>query len=98
MPTKKLPPVKVSKSHGLTVVRRRKICLTLRKILRFECANKKIMNLNLFHSFFFMFHPFLMILSDIFALFLVRSYSEILGLNTFKISLKCPLLHVKKRS
>ena len=32
-------PVRVSKSHGLTVVRPHKYFLTLRKILRFACSN-----------------------------------------------------------
>ena len=47
-----LPGGRVSKSHGLTVVRPRKICLTLRKILRFVFANSKFMNFYLFYSFF----------------------------------------------
>ena len=42
---------RVSIIHCLTVVRPRKNFLTLRKILRFACANYKIMHLNLFYSF-----------------------------------------------
>ena len=43
---------KVSKCHGLTVVRPRKVFMTLRKILRIVCANQKFMNFNNFFSFF----------------------------------------------
>ena len=42
---------RVSKSHGLTVLRLCKILLTLRKILRFVCANWKFMHFYLFYSF-----------------------------------------------
>ena len=41
---------RVSKSHSLTVVRQRKICMTLRKIYRFSCAKNK--KTKLFYTFF----------------------------------------------
>ena len=43
---------RVSKSHGLTVVRPCAIFLTLRKILGIVCANLKFMHFNFFYSFF----------------------------------------------
>ena len=64
---------RVSKSQGITVVRQRKIFMTLRKISRFVCANKKIMNFNLFYSYFFMFHKYCVIFSENFELFLAQN-------------------------
>ena len=48
------PLSRFSKCHGLTVVQPRKIFLTLRKILRFVCANPKFMHFHLFYSFCFL--------------------------------------------
>ena len=45
-----------------------------RKILRFEEANKKIMDLNLFYSFFFMIHTYYVIFGVICALFLAQNF------------------------
>ena len=46
---------RVPKSHGRTVMRPRKSFLTLRKILRFACANYKFMHFTLFTVFFSLF-------------------------------------------
>ena len=59
---------RVSKCHGLMVVRPHTIFLTLRKILRFVWSNLKIMHLNRFWSLFFMIHTYYEIFGVIFAL------------------------------
>ena len=55
-------------------MRPRNIFLTLRKILRFACANYKGIHFNIFYSFFFIFHAYLVIFNDIFAFFLAQNF------------------------
>ena len=87
---------RVSKSHGLTVVWPRKNFLTLRKILRFACTNYKSMHFNLFYSFFFfMFHAYYMIFSDIFALFLAQNFKTKVLTAQKNLLLEC--LHWSKK-
>ena len=64
---------RVSKSHGLTVVRPRKNFQTLRKIWRFGCAYKKCMHFNLFLHFFFIFYTYYVFFCDIFPFFLAQN-------------------------
>ena len=61
--------VRVSKCHRLTVVRQRKIALTLRKILRCGCACWKIMDFIIFLKTFCPFLPTLWACLEIFLPF-----------------------------
>ena len=65
-----------SKCHDLTAVRPRKLFLTLRKILRFVCANLffSTSNFNLFNSFCFMIHSYYVIFGVIFLLYLAQNF------------------------
>ena len=60
--------LRVSKCHGLTVVRPHTIFLTLRKILKFVCANQKFMHFNPFYTIFFMIHTYYVTFVWFFAL------------------------------
>ena len=57
VPKRFRPPSRVSKCHRLTVVQRRKIKLTLRKVLRFLRANWKIHAFSSFSELFVIFYP-----------------------------------------
>ena len=63
--------IKVTVSRSCKYTKKKN--LTLRKIMIFSCENKKIMHFNLFYSFFFKFHTYYVIFSDIFALFCAQN-------------------------
>ena len=81
---------RVSKCHGHTVVRPRKNFQTLRKILRFVCADLKLMHFNHFYSFFFMFQTYYVISVLIFFNFLAQNFktknTDSAKKSTFKMS------------
>ena len=72
------------------VVGPRKIFLTLRKILRLECANTKIMDFNLFCSIFFMIRTCYVVFGVILALFLAQNFKNLsfdrANQSTFRMS------------